>query len=291
MAGTDNIDDLAPVVFLLQSGIAGTDHAYLWFQGASETIGSLEGNGKVVLGTDTVSHKLTFGGNDYSTEFFGCFTEAAEGRGSVEKKGSGAFTMWGEGRYMGTTTVSDGDYQLHGTLESGNVVVSGANAIFSGTGYALGTVTVQGGGTLSPGASPGILTVGGLDLRDGTLALDINGTTAGTLYDRLVVTEGGGVKLDDAASLLTLNVGYTPELGDSYLVIENLTGTAVDGAFMGLPEGQTFTADGYLFEITYSGGAGNDVLIRYIPEPGALWLVLLGSVSLVLRRKLRVRRA
>ena len=50
------------------------------------------------------------------------------------------------------------------------------------------------------------------------------------------------------------------------------------GAFAGLPQGATWTHDGQIFQISYSAGDGNDILITVIPEPAAA--VLAATVDL-----------
>ena len=131
------------------------------------------------------------------------------------------------------------------------------------------TVNVQGGNypenvdtdspgknlTLSPGSSPGCVTVTGLTLNSGdALNIEINGTTACTQFDQFIVN--GTVTLGGAN--LALALGYVPSHGDSIKIIDNDMSDAIIGQFA---EGSTITVSGHTFTINYTGGDGNDVVL------------------------------
>src|SRR5690606_11300279 len=116
--------------------------------------------------------------------------------------------------------------------------------------------------TLSPGGTGvGTLTVNGnLTLNSGsTLALDINGVTTGTGYDRVVVN--GTVNISGAT--LATTHGYAAGSGDSYTVIVNDAADTVTGTFSGISEGGKFNAAGNGTELTtsYTGDTGNDLTL------------------------------
>uniref|UniRef100_UPI001F457968 Ig-like domain-containing protein n=1 Tax=Pseudomonas tohonis TaxID=2725477 RepID=UPI001F457968 len=180
------------------------------------------------------------------------------GTGSLIKAGASNLTLSGSNTNTGTTTVSAGTLVVDGSTASATTVANGAT--LAGSGTLGGDVVVQSGGTLSPGgAGVAILTVNGnLTLASGsTLALDINGTTAGTGYDRVVVN--GTVDVSGAA--LAVTHGYAAGSGDSYTVIVNDAADAVTGTFSGVSEGGTFNAAGNGTQLTtsYIGGSGNDL--------------------------------
>jgi autotransporter-associated beta strand repeat len=88
----------------------------------------------------------------------------------LTKDGTGTLVLSAANTYSGATTVSAG------TL--------------AGTGTVGGALTIASGATLSPGvAGPGTLTVNGnlVIASGGILAANINGTTAGSGYDQVVV--------------------------------------------------------------------------------------------------------
>jgi fibronectin-binding autotransporter adhesin len=178
------------------------------------------------------------------------------GGNTLAKTGAGTLTLSASNTATGTTTVSAGTLSVTGSTAGATAVASGAT--LGGSGTLGGTVTVQNGGTLSPGVSPGTLTVNGdLSMAAGsTLAVEINGTTAGTQYDQVIVN--GAV--DVSGATLSATHGYSPGSGDSYTIIVNDAADAVTGSFSGLAEGATVAAggNGTVLTASYIGGTGND---------------------------------
>ncbi len=209
---------------------------------APETIGSLAGAGNVDLGSFT----LTVGGDGSSTTFSGDLN----GSGTLVKTGTGTLTLSGTNTYSGGTTVSAGTLLVTGALGSGAVsVASGATL----------------GGT-------GSITTGNLTVSSGaTLAVDINGITAGTQYDQLDVT--GTVNVNSATLAFTL--GFTPTAGNSFVLINNDGADAITGTFSTVTVGGTpvtvisnrFTTGGLTYEISDSGGTGNDLTLTVVDLP------------------------
>jgi hypothetical protein len=182
------------------------------------------------------------------------------GTGALTKAGAGELTLSNSNTNTGTTTVSAGTLVVDGSTSNATTVASGAT--LAGSGTLGGDVTVQNGGTLSPGGTGvGTLTVNGnLTLNSGsTLALNINGVTAGTGYDRVVVN--GTVNISGAT--LAATHGYAAGSGDSYTVIVNDAADAVTGTFSGISEGGKFNAAGNGTELTtsYTGDTGNDLTL------------------------------
>ena len=95
------------------------------------------------------------------------------------------------------------------------------------------------GGTVAPGASPGVLTINGNYVQgpSGTLAIQLGGTAAGTQYDQLVVT--GNAALGGTLAVTLLN-GFVPADGSKFSVVQ--CGGALSGAFASsnLPVSPTF---------------------------------------------------
>ncbi|MFG0805903.1 Ig-like domain-containing protein, partial [Pseudomonas fluvialis] len=191
---------------------------------------------------------------------------AISGSGSLTKSGNGSLTLSASNTNTGITTVSAGTLVIDGSTNSATTVVSGAT--LAGNGTLGGNLTVQNGGILSPGnGSAGTLTINGnLTLDFGsTLALDINGATAGTGYDQIVVN--GNV--DVSGATLAVTHGYTAGSGDSYTVIVNDAADAVVGTFSGISQGGKFNAAGNNTELTtsYAGGNGNDLTLAAPTAP------------------------
>jgi hypothetical protein len=93
-----------------------------------------------------------------------------------------------------------------------------------------------------------------------TFAPDINGTTAGSLYDQLIVN--GTVSLNGT---LAVNPSFASAGQQTFTIIDNDGADAVTGTFTGLAEGAIFQAGGKTFRISYVGGTGNDVTLTYLP--------------------------
>ena len=188
------------------------------------------------------------------------------GSGGLTKTGSGSLTLSGSNTNSGATTVSAGTLLVDGSTNSATTVANGAT--LAGGGTLGGDVTVQNGGTLSPGnGGADTLTVNGnLTLDAGsTLALDINGASAGSGYDQIVVN--GNV--DVSGATLTVNHGYAAGNGEIYEVILNDAADAITGTFSGISEGSTFNAAGNGTQLTasYAGDTGNDLTLTAPTAP------------------------
>lgn len=101
-------------------------------------------------------------------------------------------------------------------------------------------------GTVSPGESPGTITVDGNYTQEstGVLEIELGGTTPGTNYDQLVVT--GNAMLNNALKV-TLIDSFVPVLDDSFTV---MTSSNLNGQFteLDLPD----LASGLGWDISYN---------------------------------------
>lgn len=182
-----------------------------------------------------------------------------------------------------TTFVNVGNNQtaiLNGTRDSISVEAGGN---LKGTGTA-NTVSINEGGKIAPGNSPGTLTVLDSFTLSGTYEAELLNSDT---YDMLVVGEnysGGSnaVFLNSGATLdLVLYDGWSIKQGDAFMLIDNRSTTDVAGTFEGLAEGAQLSLSGVVFNISYVGGDGNDVVLTALndgndpnaPNTGALQLV------------------
>lgn len=193
---------------------------------------------------------------------------------ALVKRGAGTMVLSGENTYTGTTTVSSGRLLVNGSLADGPAaldVVIDSGAALGGSGTIHGTVLVNSGGSIRPGASPGITHTGSVTFGDGSqFDVEIGGTALGTQYDQLSVT---GTVTIGANVLLNLSAlgGFVPGAGQVFEILRNDGSGPGDhaGTFQGLPEGcviPDFLGSGLPAVISYTGGDGNDVVLTTILE-------------------------
>jgi fibronectin-binding autotransporter adhesin len=224
------------------------------------TAGSLTGAGTIQFGAGAVANTLTVGSDGTSTTFSGIIGSTNDTSDAMVKIGSGTLTLLGVHTFTGTYKASAGTLLVTGTLATTSTATLDGGT-FAGTGT-LGAVTGTGsGGTLAPGDPATSLAI--LAARSTTFAaastysVQLNGTIAGVNHDQLSVT--GSVNL--ASSTLSLSLGYTPSVGDSFTIVANDSTDAVTGTFTGQAEGSTITVGGVALTVSYVGGTGNDVVL------------------------------
>jgi autotransporter-associated beta strand protein len=237
------------------------------------------------------------------------------GNGSLTKLGAGSAILGGSNSYTGATTVSGGSLVINGSLASSAVTVENL-ATLGGSGTIGSLVTVLSGGTISPGNSPGLLTVSSLDLQAGsTTLMQIIGAgsaagTVGTDYDKLAITTagglgyGGGLSLD-FANTATFADGTTFDLfgftgsatGDFSSVVSTGSGSygglnfsGLGGVWTALLGGQTLTFSELSGLLSFQNSSSP------VPEIdpssfGSALTLLIGSLGLLERRTRRRSRA
>jgi len=174
--------------------------------------------------------------------------------GVLLKVGAGSLTLAGASTHSGGTRVEEGTLIITGT-HTGTVQVAagaGTTGTLTGTGT-IGAIDAS-AGTISPGVGgPGILHATNATIAAGvSFVARINGTVAGTSYDRLDVS--GTATLGGAT--LSVQLGYTPPTATSFTILTHASGT-----FAGLPDGTFFSAGGAHLRISYHAGSGSDVAL------------------------------
>ncbi|MFM8494396.1 MAG: autotransporter-associated beta strand repeat-containing protein, partial [Planctomycetia bacterium] len=252
--------------------------------------GRLIGTTSSLQGAITNNAAVTF---DQATS--GTYAGTMSGSGSLTKAGAGAVTLSGTSSHSGATTVSAGSLLVNGTLANSAVTV-GNGALLGGGGTIGSLVTALSGGTISPGNSPGLLTVGSLDLQAGsTTLMEIIGSgsgagTAGIDYDKLVVTASGGLNY---GGVLNINFGNLSDFASGTTFdLFGLNGTPTSSFASILATGSgsyasaSFTFDGVdvwtsqtlansqILTFTESTGA---LAITAVPEPSTWALAVIGA--------------
>jgi autotransporter-associated beta strand protein len=174
--------------------------------GFNQTIASLAGDSTgVVTNSGATNARLTTG-NATSTTFAGVLQDGSTAALGLTKVGTGLFTLTGANTYTGATTVNSGELRINGSLANTTAAVNNGGTL-SGIGSIAGAVTVNAGGTLSAGQSPGTLTVGALTLNAGAFSnfeLNTPGVVGGATNDLVNVTSSlalGGALNATAASI------------------------------------------------------------------------------------------
>ncbi len=262
-ANSDQVDDAAAVTV----NAPGT----LDLASFTDTIGSLAGDGSVLVGFGTIS----IGANNTSTTFSGTITgNPGPGGASADrivKVGTGTLTLTGNNSPGFQTAVEAGTLLSDGQINGTTVFVRGGT--FGGNATILdndGLHTFVSNlsavaGAISPGHSPGIIHTDATEVRaDGSLVIELNGTTPGTGYDQLNVKNN--LTLQPGAQLVVKR-GFGPPRGTSFTIVTMAPGLTVNGTFAGLPEGGTVDVDQQRFTISYHGGDGNDISLTALDNP------------------------
>ncbi len=172
----------------------------------AQSIGSVAGGGSVTLGTAT----LTTGNDNTSTDFSGIIN----GTGGLSKVGTGTQTLSGANTYTGATTVNGGSLFVDGSVASMQTLVN-SGGLLGGEGLIGGNLV--NGGIVSPGHSPGTLTVGinYTQTSGGTLRMEVGGLGASD-HDLLMVN--GTATLAGTLQVIRLN-NFQFRIGDSLTLL------------------------------------------------------------------------
>jgi autotransporter-associated beta strand protein len=182
--------------------------------GLGITVGSIEGDGNVFLG----SKNLTVGTNDRNTTFSGVIQDDGQNGGaggSLTKIGTGTLDLAGANTYTGNTNVNAGVLKIDGSVTSNTFV--NRHGTLAGTGTINGDVSVKLHGNIAPGDAPGTMTVTNYTQEaGGTLLIDIAGTSTGQFS---VLNVLGAANLNGFLDPVLLN-GFVPSIGDSFTFLD-----------------------------------------------------------------------
>ncbi len=233
--------------------------------GAGVSIGSLQGTGQVLLGTK----RLTIGGNGLDTTFRGRIGVGGE-TGAITKVGRGTLTLASGTTYTGGTIV-----------EAGRLLANNQEGSATGT----GAVQVNGGTLGGIGSVAGAVTIGTGTLSRAILAPGVNGIGLLTLQNSLTIKAGNryawdvdfrrasadevianGITIEAGASVAITPRGHDSlPVGTVLTAISNTAATPINGTFANLPNESTITVGGNTFQVSYSGGDGNDLTLTAVP--------------------------
>jgi len=265
--------------------------------GAANTSGSLAGS---VVNNAT----LAFNRSDAST-----YSGVISGSGAVTKLGAGTLTLSGTNTYNGATMISAGTLNLSGSAANSAFTVAGGTLSGSGT---LGALTIDSGGTLAPGNSPGMLHAGATTFAGGGSYLweinDANGAAgAATGWDLLSIS-GGLTITSTSANRFTIDLtslasgnaagaaaGFSPTAPYFFTLVSTTTGITGFSSDKFLLDTSAF-ANSFTgtWDIALANG-GNDLALTYtgisaIPEPSTYALLAgLAALGVVTLRRRALR--
>jgi len=155
----------------------------------------------------------------------------------LTKTTAGTLILAGTHTFTGTTTISEGQLVLDGSLAS-NLTATAGTFVAQGTPSISGNLDIPSGGRLE-------------------------------IAPAVTLEAGGDVIL---AGVLDLTATEGLRTGGDFTLIDKTSPGAVSGNFDSLPEGTRFTAGGYAWQISYVGGDGNDVVVTVNPAtPAEQW--------------------
>jgi autotransporter-associated beta strand protein len=265
-----------------QMGTGGTAKVMVYSNGSLDingsrvggvTIGSLEGDGQVFLGTNN----LSVGSNNLTTTFLGTIQEGGLSNGQhgqFTKVGRGFLTLTGVNTYRGGTTVSAGGLLVNNMTGSG----TGTRPVQVNSGTLGGHGSIAGAVTVGTGSGTGafLAPAAGTNKR-ATLTIRSSLTfNSDATYTYTYRAKNSTASTDlVVANGVTINSGATLDfdgmingrlmLGLVFTLIRNTSANPISGTFSNLPDGSTVVLAGNTFQADYEGGDGNDLTLTVGP--------------------------
>ena len=219
----------------------------------------------------------------------------------------GTLTLSGTNTYTGATNVTNGKLIVNGSISTSTLTTVKNTGTLGGSGT-VGAVTVETGGTLAPGNSPGNITASTLTLADNAnFDIEINKTLTPTNDSVTLTGDFSNALAITTGANLNLALGGTFALGDRFtLASYNTANGTWNGGLFNLGAGTSTLADdsvfqsgGYDWRINYDDltntstnstesyvDGGKYLTLTVVPEPNvAALLGGLGMLALLRRRR------
>ncbi len=230
--------------------------------GASQTftsgggaLSSLIFGGNVTFGT----HVLTLAGSRGTT--FGGLTGSSNAASGFVKTGAGALRLDSSGIFILPTAYTHGigSFDVDGIFNPALNMIGGT---LTGEGQLLGGLDAS-GGTIIPDA--GDLQVSGNTTLRGNVILRV--ALTGPSDESALEASGGTVTIQDQATIEFAANAYVPARGDTFLVLQKSTASAITGAFSNLAQNGEIVDGTSILTASYTGGNGNDFTLSTTSVP------------------------
>jgi len=208
------------------------------------------------------------GGNDLSTTFSGVIQDTGE----LTKIGEGTLTLSGANTYTGMTTISDGVLLVSNRNGSG----TGTGAVQVDAGTLGGRGLISGAVTIGTGTGAGAFLEPSVDASRPAILTIQSALTfkADGIYSYKLITKraradeviANGVTIESGAQFNFTPVANKPlTAGTVFTAITNTSANPITGTFANVPDGSTFTVGRNNYQVSYSGGDGNDLTLTVVP--------------------------
>lgn len=311
-------DALSTIATLRAGGNTTGSGTTLDLNGFNQTVGGLfNSNGTLhITNNSATASVLTIHSTaNWSTDSATNKTTIEDGVGQVSlvKTGSFSQTLVGTHTYTGQTTVSNGTLIINGNISTSSLTTVESGATLGGVGTVGGMIV---NGTLSPGNSPGTLTVDGGTLQLGAggnlnwQVYDVGGA-AGVGYDSVNLTNGATLDLSLLAAITPFNInlwslsGIASDVNGDAINFDNTQSytwtlfasnnaiSGFDASYFNILVGANNGTSGFTNSLGggfFSVGLGDsntDLVLNFtpVPEPRAVLLGALGLLALLRRRK------
>lgn len=226
--------------------------------------------------TLTVSSNVNWTGLSFTNDVSGVVVYngnlAGTGAAELNKTGTGRMELNGPANPITTVRVLDGTLQIDGALTATTISISNG-AAFTGSGS---TTAFTCAGDFEPGGNSdtAILTMTGTGTAvfqpGARFFANLNGPAPGADYDQFKTPSPPN--LSGAQLVILRSFSFPYSIGQKFVIVTNTGAAAQTTTFTNLPQNARMTNSTVVFQISYTGGSGNDVELEVVDAP----LVLTG---------------
>lgn len=208
------------------------------------------------------------GANDITVSGGTLLVDSSLSSGNIAINSGGKLNGAGSITSTGVLVNGGGVMQMDAAATVSSSVTLNSTGTLKGKGTITGSVSTSSAtSVIAPGASPGVLSIGGDLVTNGNLQFEVNSpyATAGTDYDQINVT--GGVNVNGATIAIT-GVGGAPVSNKHLTLIDSGNGSTTPRTGANLQEGALVNLNGRDWMLSYndSGAEIGDVTLSYTDD-------------------------